>query len=130
MYFTKLLIESLITFLAIDALWITQVASPWMKKTTPHLMAETPNLIAALAFYLIYLSGLLYLIIMPALSSKLGYPTLALHSFIFGFVAYATYDLTNLAVMKGFPLSMAVADMIWGGILTMLTALVIYRLNI
>lgn len=128
--FLKLLIQSLISFLAIDSIWISLVASPWMKKSVPHLMSPNPNLVAALAFYPIYLSVLLYLVIIPALSSKLGYQSLALQSFLFGFAAYATYDLTNLAVMRGYPLTMALADMFWGGIITMATALIIYRFNI
>jgi len=128
--FLKLLAESLLTFLAIDSLWITLVASPWMKKSVPHLMAPSPNFLAAFAFYLIYLTVLLYLIIIPALTHKLGYQTLAIQSFLFGFAAYATYDLTNLAVMKGYPLNMALADMFWGGILTLATALIIYKLNV
>lgn len=128
--FLKLLIQSLISFLAIDSIWISLVASPWMKKAVPHLMSPTPNLLAALAFYLIYLSVLLYLIIIPSISSKLGYQSLALQSFLFGFAAYATYDLTNLAIMRGYPLSMALADMFWGGIVTMATALIIYRFNV
>ena len=128
--FIKHLFQSLLTFLAIDSIWISFVASPWMKKAVPHLMTPSPNLLAALAFYLIYLSALIYLIITPALSHKIGYQTLALQSFVFGFAAYATYDLTNLAVMKGYPLTMALADMFWGGLVTMLTALIIYRFNI
>ncbi len=127
--FVKLLLESLVTFLALDAVWISQVATPWMKKAVPPLMSESPNLWAAGAFYLLYLSILLVLFIIPALTHKLGYQTLAFQSFLFGFAAYATYDLTNLAVMKGYPLSMAIADMIWGGLLTMVTALIIYKIN-
>jgi len=124
-----LFFQSIIAFLAIDMVWITQVASPWMKKSVPHLMAQSPNLIAALVFYVIYLLALLYLIVIPALNQKIGYQLLATQSFIFGFTAYATYDLTNLAVMKGYPVSMAIADMLWGGLLTMLTALIVYKLN-
>lgn len=126
----KLFVQSLIAFLAIDAIWITQIASPWMKKSVPHLMAQNPNLLAAGLFYLIYLSALLYLILIPALSHKIGYQTLALQSFVFGFTAYATYDLTNLAVMRGYPFSMAIADMFWGGFLTMVTVLLVYKLNV
>jgi uncharacterized membrane protein len=129
MNFIKLLVESLISFLLLDIVWISQVASPWMKKAVPHLMAASPNLLAALAFYLLYLGVLLFLILIPALNQKLGYPTLALNSFLFGLACYATYDLTNLAVMKGYPLTMALADMIWGGLVTMGTAVIIYRLN-
>lgn len=126
----KLFFQSLIAFLALDAIWITQVASPWMKKSVPQLMAQNPNLLAAGLFYLIYLSALLYLILIPALSHKIGYQTLALQSFVFGFTAYATYDLTNLAVMRGYPFSMAIADMLWGGFLTMVTVMLVYKLNV
>lgn len=128
--FLKLLLESLITFLALDAAWITQVASPWMKKSVPHLMATTPNMWAAIAFYLLYLSILLILFIIPGLAQKVGYQTIAFQTFLFGFACYATYDLTNLAVMRGYPLSMALADMFWGGLLTMITALIIYKVNV
>lgn len=127
--FIKLLVESLVTFLVLDATWISQVATPWMKKAVPHLMSANPNILAAVAFYILYLSTLLILFLIPALTHKVGYQTLAFQTFLFGFTAYATYDLTNLAVMKGYPASMAIADMIWGGILTMVTALIIYKLN-
>ncbi|MBP9702229.1 DUF2177 family protein [Candidatus Woesebacteria bacterium] len=128
--FIKLLLQSLVAFLAIDSIWITQVASPWMKKVVPHLMTATPNLLAAGLFYIIYLSTLLYLILMPALANKLPLNTLLTQSFLFGFAAYATYDLTNLAVMRGYTWSLALADMFWGGILTMLTVLIVYKLNV
>ncbi len=127
--FIKLFIESIITFLALDAIWISQVATPWMKKAVPHLMSQNPNLLAAVAFYLLYLTTLLVLFILPGLSHKVGYQTIAFQTFLFGFTAYATYDLTNLAVMRGYPSSMAVADMLWGGVLTMITSLIIYKLN-
>ncbi|MFH1244184.1 MAG: DUF2177 family protein [bacterium] len=101
--FVKLLVESLIAFLALDALWISQIATPWMKKSVPHLMASTPNIWAAIVFYFLYLSVLLILFIVPALSHKVGYQTLAFQTFLFGLTAYATYDLTSLAVMRGYP---------------------------
>lgn len=128
--FAKLLVESLVTFLALDAVWISQVATPWMKKTVPHLMATTPNIYAAIAFYILYMTALLILFLIPAITQKVGYQTLAFQTFLFGFTAYATYDLTNLAVMRGYPASMAIADMVWGGILTMTTALIIYKFNV
>lgn len=126
--FIKLLLESLITFLALDSVWISLVASPWMKKSLPHLMASKPNLVAAGIFYLVYLSTLLVLFIIPSLKSSTP-TTLAWQSFLFGATAYMTYDFTNLAVMKGYPWTMAIADTLWGGVLTMLTALIIWRLN-
>lgn len=128
--FLKLFIQSLVAFLAIDSIWIAQVASPWMKKVVPHLMAPSPNLLAAGLFYVIYLSTLLYLILVPAIASKLSLGTLLTQSFLFGFAAYATYDLTNLAVMRGYTWGLALADMFWGGILTMVTVLIVYKLNV
>ena len=127
--FAKLFFESIVTFLALDAAWISQVATPWMKKTVPHLMSPNPSILAAVTFYVLYISVLLILFVMPGLSHKIGYQTLAFQTFLFGFACYATYDLTNLAVMKGYPPSMALADMFWGGILTMVTSLIIYKLN-
>lgn len=92
-------------------------------------MSTTPNLLAAGLFYIIYLSTLLYLILIPALSTKLPLNTLLTQSFIFGFAAYATYDLTNLAVMRGYTWGLALADMFWGGLLTMITVFIVYKLN-
>jgi uncharacterized membrane protein len=93
-------------------------------------MATTPNMWAAIAFYFLYLSILLILFIIPGLAQKVGYQTITFQTFLFGFACYATYDLTNLAVMRGYPLSMALADMFWGGLLTMITALIIYKVNV
>lgn len=101
-----------------------------MKKVVPHLMAPSPNLLAAGLFYVIYLSTLLHLILVPAIASKLSLGTLLTQSFLFGFAAYATYDLTNLAVMRGYTWGLALADMFWGGILTMVTVLIVYKLNV
>lgn len=128
--FLKLFLESLVAFLALDVIWISQVASPWMKRVMPQLMTDSPNILAAVAFYCLYLVTLLILIVVPALSHKIGYQTLAFQAFLFGLTAYATYDLTNLAVLKGYPLNMAVADMIWGGVVTLLTAVIIYKFNV
>lgn len=128
--FIKLLLESLVVFLGIDAVWISQIASPWMKKSLPNIISANPNFIAALLFYILYLLILLVLFIIPGISNKVSYQTLAIQSFLFGIAAYATYDLTNLTIIKGYPWTMALADIIWGGILTMVTALIIYKLNV
>ncbi len=121
-----LFFQTLLTFLAIDAIWITQVASPWMKAVTPHLLAENPNLYAALLFYLLYIGIFLILILQPAITGQVGLATVAWRSFLFGLVCYATYDLTNLSVMRGYPWTLAAADMLWGGVLTMLTGIIVY----
>jgi uncharacterized membrane protein len=121
-----LFFQTLLTFLAIDAIWITQVASPWMRATTPHLLADNPNLYAALVFYLLYIGIFLILILQPTLEGQAGLTTVAWRSFLFGLVCYATYDLTNLSVMRGYTWTLAAADMLWGGVLTMLTGIIVY----
>lgn len=126
--FVKLFFQSLVTFLAIDSVWIGFVASPWMKRSIPHLLADKPNLLAAIPFYLLYLTTLIVLLITPHLSDS-SVKTLAWQSFLFGVTAYATYDFTNLAVLNGYPWQIAIADTLWGGFLTMITAVIIWKLN-
>ena len=77
------------------------------------LLLEQPNLIAAFAFYALYIAGLVYLVIAPAAEAD-SVMKAVISGAVFGLVAYATYDLTNLAVMKGFTLKIALIDMVWG----------------
>ncbi|MFC3692110.1 DUF2177 family protein [Chenggangzhangella methanolivorans] len=110
-------------FLAADAIWLGFVAREFYRVQLGELMAPDPNLVAAAAFYLLYVVGVVYFAISPALAS--GQWTTALVSgALFGLVAYGTYDLTNLAVTRGFPMTMAIVDMTWGAILTAFAATV------
>lgn len=128
--FIKLVFQSLFFFLAIDSVWITLVATPWIKKTIPNLLSPNPNMLAAALFYLLYVISLVYLFIEPALSTKLPFSTLITRTFLFGLTAYATYDLTNLAIIHKYTWSLALSDMFWGAILTTITTLIVYKLNI
>jgi len=76
-------------------------------------MAKNPNLWAALIFYLIFIAGLVFFVITPALDKKMWAHAL-LAGLFFGLVTYATYDLTNLATVKDWPLIVTIADLIWG----------------
>jgi uncharacterized membrane protein len=80
-------------------------------------MAKTPNLAAAGIFYVIYIITLVILIISPALQ-KSSFSAAILTGALFGFCAYATYDLTNLATIKDWPLIITIVDLIWGTFLT------------
>lgn len=104
-------------FLAIDAAWIGGVANRFYKDNLSGLLARKPNLAAAFVFYVIYLAALLYFALEPALYHH-DFPFLLKHAVFFGFAAYATYDLTNLATLKNWPLKLAVVDIIWGTVLT------------
>lgn len=105
------------TFLAIDGLWLTLIAKNFYAKHLGFLMTKTPNLTAALIFYLIYVFTMVVLIISPALQ-KGSLTTAILTGALFGLCAYATYDLTNLATIKDWPLLVTIVDLIWGTVLS------------
>jgi uncharacterized membrane protein len=96
-----------------DAVWLGLVAQPLYQQSIGHLMADQPNLIAAALFYLIYPAGLLYLVVVPN-SGQNNWPGSLSAAAVFGLVAYATYDLTNLATLKDWPVLLACIDIAWG----------------
>ena len=113
----KQFIVAFITFLAIDGLWLTIVAKDFYAKHLGFIMTKTPNLTAALIFYVIYVFTMVVLIISPALQ-KGSLMTAILTGALFGLCAYATYDLTNLATLKDWPLLVTIVDLIWGTVLS------------
>lgn len=113
------------TFLAIDGLWLTLIAKNFYAKHLGFLMAKTPNLTAALIFYVIYVFTMVVLIISPALQ-KGSLTTAILTGALFGLCAYATYDLTNLATIKDWPLLVTIVDLIWGTVLSGVVAGISY----
>ena len=119
----KLYFITLVVFLGIDALWLTQVAPSFYRSQIGHLMAETANLLAAGIFYLLYVAVLVYFVVEPAYRSG-SIKDAALRGALFGLVTYATYDLTNLATLRDWPLLVTVVDLAWGTILTAATAAV------
>jgi len=106
-----------ITFLIIDGAWLTLIAKDFYAKHLGFLMSKTPNFAAAGIFYVIYIITLVVLIIAPALQ-KGSLSAAILTAALFGFCAYATYDLTNLATIKDWPLIVTVVDLIWGTFVT------------
>jgi uncharacterized membrane protein len=115
-FIVRFVIAGLI-FALIDAIWLTLVANKFYKSQIGSLLREKPNMIAATLFYLIYLIGLLVFVINPSLVTDNWRQALGLGA-LFGFVAYATYDLTNLATLKGFPTKLVIVDLIWGTVVT------------
>ena len=111
---------ALISFLIIDGIWLTTVAKSFYSKHLGYIMSKTPNLFAAGIFYLIYILGLVVLVITPALQ-KNSLTSAIFMGALFGLCGYATYDLTNLATIKDWPLIVTIVDLIWG---TFLSALI------
>lgn len=122
LYYLKLYLLTFIAFLAVDAVWLSLIAKNFYAKHLGYLMAEQPNLVAALIFYLIFVVAILVLVVLPTLEAPLA-KTLLLAA-VFGFASYATYDLTNLATVKNWPLLVTVIDLIWGTSIATVTAFI------
>lgn len=112
---------SLVALLVIDGVWLGLIARQFYKDNIGHLMARKPDLRPAIVFYLIYVAGIIIFAVQPSL----GYDT-AMHAALLGALlgglAYATYDLTNAATLKDWPVRMTVIDILWGGFLTGMVA--------
>lgn len=113
---------TLVVMLLIDLLWLGVIAKPLYQQGIGHLMAEKPNLVAAAFFYLLYPVGIVIFAIAPDAASASWLKTFTAGA-LFGFFAYATYDLTNLATLKNWPVSLALIDIAWGSFISGLSAL-------
>ena len=114
---------TLICFLILDAIWLGLIAQPFYQAQIGFLLAKNPNWLAAGAFYLLYVAGLVFFVVGPALRAGTPPVRTALRGAFFGLVAYATYDLTNLATVDRWPLLLTAVDMAWGTLLGALTTL-------
>lgn len=121
-YLTAYLATGL-AFLAIDSVWLTVMASRLYRPLLGPMLVDGFVLTPAILFYLIYIFGLVFFAVRPALSAG-DWQTATLHGALFGFCAYATYDLTNQATLKGWPVQITVADLIWGTLLSAVAATV------
>jgi uncharacterized membrane protein len=125
MLYIKIYLTAFFLFFAIDLLWLGVIASNLYRSQIGFLMADEIRWGAALLFYALYLAGLVFFAILPAL--KTGSWTTALgYGCFFGLVCYATYDLTNLATLKNWPLALSLIDMTWGTVISGLTSVGTY----
>lgn len=123
--FTKLYAIALPVFFTIDMIWLGLVAKNFYRSQIGSLMKSDVNWTAAIIFYLIFIAGLVVFVITPAMEKgSLSYALL--FGALFGFVCYATYDLTNLAVAKDWPLLVTIVDLIWGAVLAASVSSVTY----
>jgi uncharacterized membrane protein len=105
-----------VVMLALDAVWLTSTIG-FYREHIGHLMAESVRPDGAIAFYLFYIAGIVYFAVRPALAVHSARAA-ASHGAVYGFMAYMTYDLTNLATLRGWPVSVVLADIAWGTVLT------------
>ena len=123
--FLKLYVIALPIFLGIDMLWLGLVAKKFYFEQIGGLMKPDINWLAAILFYLLFIVGIVLFVIMPALE-KGSWKHALIFGALFGFVAYATYDLTNLATLKDWPLIVTIVDLIWGAVLTASVSTITY----
>ncbi len=111
-----------VVMIVLDLLWLGVIATPLYQQGLGHLMAERPNLMAAAAFYVLYVFGLLMFTIVPQAADASWLKTAATAA-MFGLVAYATYDLSNLATLRNWPVWLSLVDMTWGAVLSAVAAI-------
>jgi uncharacterized membrane protein len=111
----------IIVFLIVDLLWLGMIAKDFYKASLGSLMLDKPKLVASMMFYVLYSVGIMIFVMRDAYDIG-HWQHAALYGALFGFFAYTTYDLSNLATIRGFPLRLAVVDMIWGSFATGLSA--------
>ncbi|MGB5952619.1 MAG: DUF2177 family protein [Ornithinimicrobium sp.] len=113
-----------VIFGALDFVWLTQVAQPLYEAELGDMLAQSPNVIAAGVFYVIYIGGITYFATTPAVAAGSARRAL-IPGAVMGFVAYSTWVFTNLAVLNGFT-PIVTVDVIWGTFVTGTTALLTY----
>lgn len=122
MKYGLLYILTFLVFLAIDAVWLLVISKNLYSKEIGHLMAEKALLLPALIFYLLFVVGVLVFAVVPGYEAQSLSKTLMLAG-LFGLMTYATYDLTNLATLRDWPIKVTIIDIIWGTSLSTLTGL-------
>ena len=118
-------LAALVAFVGADMVWLSIMVPRLYKPTIANLMAETLNLPAGIAFYLIAPAGVAYFAIGPALKAQ-SLSVALINGALFGFFTYATYDLTNQATLKDWTTQLTVVDMAWGSLLGAFAASVGY----
>lgn len=118
-------LASLVAFGVCDYIWLGWVARDFYGSRLGALLRPEPNWVAALLFYPLYVYGLLVFCVLPARDAG-SWPKAARLGALFGMVAYATYDLSNLATLAGWPVAVTLADMAWGALVSGIAALAGY----
>ena len=127
--FIKLYAIALPIFFALDMVWLGLVAKNFYRAQIGFMMKPQVNWVAAIIFYLLFIAGVVAFVVLPALEKKEWLWALGMGAF-FGLVTYATYDLTNLATTKDWPLLVTIVDLVWGATLSALVSTITYFIAI
>jgi uncharacterized membrane protein len=127
--FIKLYLIALPVFFVIDMIWLVLVAKKFYNQQIGFLMRPDINWVAAIVFYLLFIAGLVTFVISPSVEKHSWIHAVVFGAF-FGLITYATYDLTNLATLKDWPLLVTVVDLIWGSFLAASISLITYLIAV
>ena len=115
-FYLKLYALTVPVFFIIDLIWLGVVAKGFYQKNLKYILSPNVNWTAAIIFYLMYIAGILIFAVLPGVA-KDSLRHAVLWGALFGFFTYATYDLTNLALLKDWPLNIVIVDILWGVVL-------------
>jgi uncharacterized membrane protein len=124
----KLFLIALPVFFAIDMVWLGLIAKGFYRRYLGPMLRPDVNWIAAVAFYLIFLIGLVVFVIVPAVDAE-SWAQAVLRGGLFGFVTYATYDLTNLSTLRDWPVVLTLVDLAWGAVLAASVSVATYAIG-
>ncbi len=125
--FAKLYLTALFSFLGIDMIWLLVIAKSFYITHLGSIMKTEINWLSALLFYLVFIVGLVVFVIKPALEKR-SFGHAFFYGALFGLITYATYDLTNLALLEKWPLIVTVVDLAWGMVIASLVSSITYLL--
>jgi uncharacterized membrane protein len=117
MRFVVAYVVTAIVFLGLDALWLSRIALDLYRRELGALLMEKPNLAVAGVFYLLFVAGLVILAVLPNADTG-NWLQAAFYGAVLGLVAYGTYDITNLSTLKGWSVTVTIADLVWGTLLS------------
>ena len=126
--FIKLFLITLPVFFAIDMIWLALVAKNFYQKHLDFLMKPDINWLAAIVFYVLFIIGLVFFVIQPAVEKHSWTNALSAGA-LFGLVCYATYDLTNLATLKEWPVLVTIIDLVWGTVIAASVSVITYIID-
>jgi uncharacterized membrane protein len=127
LFYLKLYALTIPIFFAIDIIWLGVIAKEFYRRNLGFILSPEVNWTAAVIFYLIYIAGILFFAVRPALQSN-SWQQAALLGGLYGLFTYATYDLTNLATIKDWPLVIVAVDVLWGVCLCTLVSILSFAI--
>jgi len=127
LFYLKLYALTVPIFFAIDIIWLGIIAKGFYRRHLGFILSPEVNWKAAVAFYLMYIAGIIFFAVRPAVNSNTWWQAAILGG-LYGFFTYATYDFTNLATIKNWPIIIVMVDILWGLCLCMLVATISFAI--